>query len=334
MDKIYTKEELLDMYRNLKFGRLFTLKMHETVYKGLIRSSFHTPYGQEAIGVGVVSAMRKTDWLAYTHRFQTGMIMRYDPYGFIADLFGLYDGIKNGTAFDYHLADLNETGKHILFILGTLGGTIPMNTGFAWARKMQGKDDVCVVVHGDGGCSEGAAYEGWNLAALHKTPNVYVIVNNGWAMTVPLRRESAVEDISAKAAACGLPAQVADGNNILKVRRVMEQALEMARNGQPNVVEFKTLRWEAHFVGQGNDYRDDKEKIQASMEDDDCVKNFERTLLAQGVLDQAYIDQFTAESQQHLDEMVERAAQSRKSTYDEIYTMEHLYATPETGGKL
>ncbi len=114
----------------------------------------------------------------------------------------------------------------------------------------------------------------------------------------------------------------------------MEQALEMARSGQPNVVEFKTLRWEAHFVGQGNDYRDDKEKIQASMEDDDCVKNFERTLLAQGVLDQAYIDQFTAESQQHLDEMVERAAQSRKSTYDEIYTMEHLYATPETGGKL
>ncbi len=207
MDKIYTKEELLDMYRNLKFGRLFTLKMHEAVYKGLIRSSFHTPYGQEAIGVGVVSAMRKTDWLAYTHRFQTGMIMRYDPYGFIAELFGLYDGIKNGTAFDYHLADLNETGKHILFILGTLGGTIPMNTGFAWARKMQGKDDVCVVVHGDGGCSEGAAYEGWNLAALHKTPNVYVIVNNGWAMTVPLRRESAVEDISAKAAACGLPAR-------------------------------------------------------------------------------------------------------------------------------
>lgn len=334
MDKTYPKEELLELYRNLKFGRLFTLKMHEAVYKGLIRSSFHTPYGQEAIGVGVVSAMRKTDWLAYTHRFQTGMIMRYDPYGFIAELFGLHDGIKNGTAFDYHLADLSETGKHILFILGTLGGTIPMNTGFAWARKLQGKDDVCVVVHGDGGCSEGAAYEGWNLAALHKTPNVYVIVNNGWAMTVPLRRESAVEDISAKAAACGLPARVADGNNVLEVRRVMEQALEMARSGQPNVVEFKTLRWEAHFVGQGNDYRDDKEKIQESMAHDDCVKNFEQVLLAQGVLDQAYIDQFTSESQQRLDEMVERAAKSRKSTYDEIYTMEHLYATPETGGNL
>ena len=94
MDKTYSKEDLLELYRNLKFGRLFTLKMHEAVYKGLIRSSFHTPYGQEAIGVGVVSAMRKTDWLAYTHRFQTGMIMRYDPYGFIAELFGLHDGIK------------------------------------------------------------------------------------------------------------------------------------------------------------------------------------------------------------------------------------------------
>lgn len=70
------------------------------------------------------------------------------------------------------------------------------------------------------------------------------------------------------------------------------------------------------------------------MAHDDCVKNFEQVLLAQGVLDQAYIDQFTSESQQRLDEMVERAAKSRKSTYDEIYTMEHLYATPETGGNL
>ena len=80
MDKIYTKEELLDMYRNLKFGRLFTLKMHEAVYKGLIRSSFHTPYGQEAIGVGVVSAMRKTDWLAYTHFVYPRYSGRHNPH--------------------------------------------------------------------------------------------------------------------------------------------------------------------------------------------------------------------------------------------------------------
>lgn len=334
MELSYTSEELLRMYRHLKFGRIFTLKMHEAVYKGLIRSSFHTPYGQEAVGVGIVSAMRDTDYLAYTHRLQTGLIMRYDVYQFIAELFGLNDGLMHGSAFDYHLADLGETGKHIMFILGTLGGTIPMNTGFAWAKRRQGRDDVGVIVHGDGGCSEGAAYEGWNLAALYKTPNVYVIVNNQWAMTVPLRRESAVEDISAKAAACGLPAQIADGNDILAVRAAMDRALEMARNGQPNVLELKTLRWEAHFVGQGNDYRDDKERIAEAMEHDDCVKNYEKALLERGVLTQADIDAFTAETERALDEMVERAGKSRKSTYDEIYSMEHLYATPETGGEL
>ena len=114
MDQTYSKEQLLEMYYHLKNGRIFTLKMHEAVYKGLIRSSFHTPYGQEAIGVGIVSAMRKTDWLAFTHRLQTALIMRYDMTQFITELFGLRDGLKHGSAFDYHIGDYADDGVHVL----------------------------------------------------------------------------------------------------------------------------------------------------------------------------------------------------------------------------
>ena len=334
MDQTYSKEQLLEMYYHLKNGRIFTLKMHEAVYKGLIRSSFHTPYGQEAIGVGIVSTMRKTDWLAFTHRLQTALIMRYDMTQFITELFGLRDGLKHGSAFDYHIGDYADDGVHVLSILGTLGGSVPMNTGFAWARRLQGNDDVSVIVHGDGGCSEGTVYEGWNLAALYKTPTVFVIENNRWAMTVPLERESANPVISEKAAACGLSTQVVDGNDILAVRKAMDIAIEKARRGEPNVVEMNTLRWEAHFVGQGNDYRDDKELIARYMEQDDCVKRYEEYLLKLGYIDQAYIDQLTAELEAKLDAAVEQASKSERPHFDDIYRKEYIYANPETGGDL
>ena len=334
MEYNYDKDTLLHMYRHLKNGRIFTEKMHEAVYKGMIRSSFHTPHGQEAIGVGIVSAMRKTDWLGYTHRLQTGLIMRYDVQAFIAELYGLRDGLKHGSAFDYHLADLSEDGDHILFILGTLGGTYPMNTGFAYARKQQGKDEVCVIVQGDGACSEGTIYEGWNLAALYKVPAVYVIENNEWAMTVPLDRQSTVPNISDKAAACGLPVQVIDGNNILEVRAAMDKAIEQARRGEPNVVEMKTLRWDAHFVGQGNDYRHDKEKIADYQENNDCVKRFEQYLIEKGHIDQSYIDALAKELSDKIDEAMEQAAQSEKPHFDDIYRKEYIYANPTTGGDM
>lgn len=334
MEHTYSKEQLLEMYRHLKNGRIFTLKMHEAVYKGLIRSSFHTPYGQEALGVGVVSAMRKTDWLAFTHRLQTALIMRYDLTEFITELFGLRGGLKHGSAFDYHIADYSEDGLRILSILGTLGGSIPFNSGFAWARRLQGSDDVAVIVHGDGGCSEGAAYEGWNLAALYKTPTVFVIENNRWAMTVPLERESANPVIAEKAAACGLSYQVIDGNDILAVRSAMDDAIEKARRGEPNVVEMNTLRWEAHFVGQGNDYRTDKEAIQKGMEEDDCVKRYEAYLMEHGYINQEYIDRLSTELEATIDAAIEKAAKSEKPHFDDIYRKEYIYANPETGGDL
>lgn len=334
MEYTYSKDQLLYMYHHLKNGRIFTLKMHEAVFKGLIRSSFHTPYGQEAIGVGIVSAMRKTDWLGFTHRLQTGLIMRYDMTKFITELFGLQDGIKHGSVFDYHLVDLKPDGLHILGGPGTLGGTVPLNTGTAWALKRQGKDEVCVIVHGDGGCSEGAVYEGWNLAALYKVPAVYVIENNKWAMTVPLRRQSSISIISEKAAACGLPVQVVDGNDILAVRHAMDVAIEKARKFEPNVVEMNTLRWDAHFVGQGNDYRDDKDAIKESMENDDCVKRFEKYLMEKGYIDQAYIDKLAAELSAAVDAAVEKASKSEKPKFVDIYRKEYIYANPETGGDL
>ena len=329
----YSNEELLRMYYHLARGRIFTLKMHEAVNAGYIRSSFHTPWGQEAIAVGSACAMRKNDWLAPTHRDQCASIMRFDMYKFIAEIMAKGDGMADGTGFDYHVSDFSDD-VHMLCPLGCLGGMIPLYAGFSWALKQEGKDDVVVVFHGDGGCSEGAAYEGWNLAALYKSPIVFVIENNEWAMTVPIERQRVNPDVSDSCAALGLPIQKIDGNNILKVREAMDKALEMARNGQPNVVEMRTLRWEAHFVGQGNDYRPDIQKIQEYKEYQDCLANYEKYLLENNVCDQQYMDDLKAGFEKEITEMVEKAAKSELPKKEDIYTMDHVWATVETGGAL
>lgn len=332
MEYNYSKEQLLDMYYHLKRGRIFTLKMHECVSKGYLRSSFHTPYGQESIGVGIVSAMRKTDWLSFTHRLQTALIMRYDLYPFIAELFGTKDGIGYGSVFDYHCSDYEE--NRIMTILGTLGGVVPTNTGFAWGLKKQGKDEVAVIVHGDGGCSEGTVYEGWNLAALHKVPAVYVIENNEWAMTVPIERQTVNPTISDKAIPFGLSRQVVDGTDILAVRHAMDIAIEKARNFEPNVVEMKALRWEAHFVGQGNDYRNDKEKIEEYKKYHDPVTKYEKYLIERNLIDQAYIDNLAEAFTKEIDGYIEKASNAGKVEFEKVYAKGNIYANPETGGDL
>jgi len=335
MEYNYSNEELLKMYYNLKRGRIFTLKMHEAVYGGLIRSSFHSPYGEEHIGVAQMCAITQKDWWNGGHRLQTALIMRYDMKALIAELFGHEEGLFHGSAFDYHLSDYTDDGARKCFGLGTLGGSVAMNTGFAWALKHQKKDGIVLISHGDGGCSEGAVYEAWNLAALYKVPAVYVIVNNGWAMTVPLKRQTANPNISDKAAACGLSQQIVeDGNDILAVRHALDIGVEKARNYEPNVVEIKTLRWEAHYIGQGNDYRDDKELIEDYKKNNDPLIRYEKYLLEKGVIDQTYIDTISAEISAEVDAAFEAGKAGSRPKFDSIYKKEYVYANPETGGDL
>jgi len=337
INKSYSNEELLSMYDKLKTDRLFCLKMEQAVIDGFCRSSFHTPLGQEATSVGIVTAIKDTDWLGYTHRGQLLLIERYGLQPVITEMFGLRDGAGRGSTFDFHLGDYTEEGPRVVSMPGSLGSPIPQHTGFAWARKLQGKKgEVVIAVSGDGGCSEGTVYEGWNLAALYKPPIVYVIENNGWGMTVPLQRQSANPNIAEKAGACGLPYQIVeDGTDILAVRRAMDIAVEKARRCEPNVVEIKNLRWGPHFVGCPNEYRDDGKLIEeAKSGKGDCVKRFEEYLMAQGVIDQAYIDKKNKEIDDKVEACFAEAKKSTPPTFDDIYCKENIYATPETGGDL
>ncbi|SBW04317.1 putative Acetoin:2,6-dichlorophenolindophenol oxidoreductase subunit alpha [uncultured delta proteobacterium] len=330
----YAKDELLAMYEHLARGRIFVARMNQAVNEGLIRTSFHSAYGQEAVDVGMLCAMKKTDWYVPNHRSQAGIIMRMDPYGFMAEVFGKRDGLFKGVAYDYHMADVSGDVR-IIPNSAVLGGQAPTATGFAFALKhMKRGDEVVVATYGDGAASEGPTSEAYNLASLFKVPIVFVIINNEWAMTVPLERQTTNPNISERAIPYGLSTQIADGNDVLAVRKAMEKALELARKGLPNVIEYKTLRLTDHFIGQGGKFRQDLDKVKEYSETRDCLKRFETYLIENNVTDQTAMDALKAQIAAEYEGMVERTKESPAASFEDIFTMENIYATPETGGPI
>jgi pyruvate dehydrogenase E1 component alpha subunit len=330
----YSNETLTKMYHDLVRGRLFVERLHQAVSEGMIRTSLHSSYGQEAVDVGILSSMKPTDWFVPNHRSQAALLCRMDAYELFCEICGKADGPFKGVAYDYHIADLSD-GCRIAPNSAVLGGQAPTSLGFAFALKYRKiKGEAVVATYGDGNASEGATSEAYNLASLYKAPIVFAIINNEWAMTVPLSRQSSNPNISDRAIPCGLKTQIVDGYDILAVREAMENALALARENEPNVVEFKLLRWSDHFVGQGGAFRTDRDRVEEDKAKNDPVKKYEKYLLDNQVLDQQYFDEYKAKTKAGFDAIAKRVNECRYPTKEEIFTKEHIYATPETGGEM
>jgi pyruvate dehydrogenase E1 component alpha subunit len=259
--------------------------------------------------------------------------MRLDRYKFVAELFGRRDGQNRGAGFDFHLCDMSGPGR-IGLSIGTLGSPVPQYVGFAYALKVQKKDEIVVVIHGDGGMSEGTCYEAMNIGSLYGVPLVLVIDNNEWAMSTPLSRQSNNPNISDRGKPFNLPAQIVDGSDIIAVREAMDVAVVLARKNQMNIVEIKNKRWGPHYIGQNEAYRHDMDDIEKSMKNRDAIKIYEARLLEEGVCDDVYFEKMKKKASEEIEELIMRASKAEYPTFDDIYKKEHIYMTPETGGNL
>lgn len=326
----YSKEQLVNMYDRLVKGRAFSEKMEEAVYAGLVMGSLHLPHGQEAIQVGIMSALTDKDYISGTHRFQIGLAERIGLQPLVNEILGRTTGVNKSVAFDFHCSDMD---KKVLQCMGTLGSTYPTYTGFAWALKQDKKDSVVVIVQGDGACGEGVVYEAWNLAALFKVPVVYVIENNKWAEGSPITTHHTVENVSIKASSM-LPTQVVDGNDVVAVRDAMEEAIKKARNFEPNVVELHTYRWKGHFCGDPQEYYMDMKKIEELKKTDCPLNRFETQLLEKGIITEEYCNNIKEDAKNELDEVFEKAKKDPFPTADDIINYDWIYASPNTGGEL
>ncbi len=241
---------LLDMYRRMVTIRTFDQRAMEEFHKGNIWGSLHTYIGEEAVAVGVCSALRLDDQITSTHRGHGHTIAKGADIKFMmAELFGRSNGYCHGKGGSMHIADFSVG---MLGANGIVGAGLPIATGAGLAAQMEEGDRVAVCFFGDGASNEGAFHGSLNLASIWKLPVIYVCENNRWAVSVPSSYALSVEDVAVRAVGYNIPGVTVDGTDVLAVYETVQQAVQRARAGEgPTLVECKTYRWRIHSELRG-----------------------------------------------------------------------------------
>jgi pyruvate dehydrogenase E1 component alpha subunit len=244
-------QQLLDMYRKMVTIRAFDRRAVEEFHAGNIPGVVHAYIGEEAVAVGVCSALRRDDTIVSTHRGHGHTIAKgADLKLMMAELFGRSNGYCHGKGGSMHIADFSVG---MLGANGIVGAGMPIAVGAALAAQLDQSDRVAVAFFGDGASNEGAFHGSMNLASVWKLPAIFVCENNGWAVSVPSTYALSVQDVSTRASAYNIPGVTVDGTDVLAVHEVMREAVQRARSGHgPTLVECKTYRWRIHAEQRGN----------------------------------------------------------------------------------
>ncbi len=242
------RAECLGLYEQMVLLRHFELMAQKNYKAGRMPGFIHLYVGEEAVGVGVISTLRKTDWITSTHRGHGHALAKgLPPKKLMAELYGRATGCCGGRGGSMHLFDpsIGLFGTN-----GIVGGGIPAAVGAGIGARILGKGQVAVAFFGDGAVNHGAFHEGVNFATAQQAAVVFVCENNLYATATPFSVATRNTSVANRAAAYGLPGIEVDGNDVLAVREAARQAVERARSGQgPTLIEAKTYRVVGHHEG-------------------------------------------------------------------------------------
>jgi acetoin:2,6-dichlorophenolindophenol oxidoreductase subunit alpha len=274
-----------EMLRRMLTIRRFEERASADYIAGKIYGVVHCYIGEEAVAVGVCSALTQTDRIISTHRGHGHCIAKgADLNRMMAELYGRQAGYCKGKGGSMHIADF---GIGMLGANGIVAGGISIITGAGLAAQMEGKGGVAVSFFGDGASNAGPFHECLNIAATWKLPMVYVCENNMWAANTAAAATHALNDVASRAAGYGIPGVVVDGNDIFAVHQAANAAVDRARSGGgPSLIECKTYRWRGHTERPGQSDPRDQTQIAAWMHKDP-ITLLERRLRDQGELDDA-----------------------------------------------
>ena len=297
-----------ELLRQMILVRAFEEKLEELYQRKAMFGSTHSYRGQEAIAVGVCSALQPTDLIASYHRGTGHLIAKgADLYKLLCECMGRADGYSQGRGGKMHMGDMSFG---FLGNTGTVGATVPTATGAALAAKVRGSKEVVVSFFGDGAANQGVVHEAMNLAGLWKLPVIYVCENNQYAMTVSLEKSVAIKHLGDRAQAYGFEGKTIDGNDVEVVCQETEKAAAKGRSGGgATFLECLTYRWDGHFGGDpGTGYRS-KEEIEAWKRK--CpIKRLKDTLIQEGKLNEQEFASMTATVYAELEEVAKRAEAS------------------------
>ncbi|MEU2351011.1 pyruvate dehydrogenase (acetyl-transferring) E1 component subunit alpha [Modestobacter sp. NPDC049651] len=305
---------LADLHRRMVLGRRFDTQATALTRQGRL-AVYPSSRGQEACQVGAVTALRPQDWLFPTYRDSVAVVSRgVDP----LDVLRLFRGDWH-CGFDPH--DRRVAPQCTPLATNTLHAV-----GLAHAARLQGQDTVALVLLGDGATSEGDTSEALNCAGVWSAPVVFLVQNNGYAISVPLAKQTAAPSLAHRGVGFGVPAVLVDGNDAAAVHAVVAGAVaRAAAGGGPTLVEALTYRMEPHTnADDAARYRSAEEV--AAWADRDPVDRLERLLTARGLLDDDRRTALAAEAEQ-LAERV-RAGMSADTEPDPLELFDHVYAEP------
>ena len=302
-------EMLTDMYRRMVTIRTFDRRAVEEFHAGNIPGVVHAYIGEEAVAVGVCSALRKEDRITSTHRGHGHTIAKgADIRLMMAELFGRSNGYCKGKGGSMHIADFSVG---MLGANGIVGAGLPIATGAALAAQMEGSGGVSVCFFGDGASNEGTFHSSLNLASIWKLPAIFVCENNGWAVSVPSSYALSVEDVAVRGAGYNIPGVTVDGTDVMAVYEAAEEAVRRARAGEgPTLLECKTHRWRIHSEQRGNPEDPRPQEAKDLGPQYDPIAEFARRLSEQGIMSQSLLQQIHREVEDAVGEAIEFAKNS------------------------
>jgi len=307
-------EVLLELFRLMSLGRRFDSQATALTKQGRL-AVYPSARGQEACQVGVVAAMAERDWLFPTYRDTMSLVSRgINPVEALTLLRG-----------DWHCGYdpyLHRTAPQCTpLATNTLHGV-----GLAHAAKLAGEDTVAVVLLGDGATSEGDTHEALNIAAVWQAPVVFLVQNNGYAISVPLSKQTHAPTLAHKGVGYGMPGVLIDGNDAAMVHVAMTEAIERARaGGGPTLIEALTYRIEAHTnADDATRYRQDDEV--RSWLARDPLNRLQAYLTEAGLLDEAAVAAIGQEGEERAERL--RAAMNADPVTDPAELFRHVYTEP------
>lgn len=306
-------DTLRALYRRMVVGRRFDTQATALTKQGRL-AVYPSALGQEACEVGAVLALGDQDWLFPTYRDTMALITRdIDPVQALTLLRG--DWHCGYDPYEYRTAPQCTP----------LATNAPHAVGLADAARRKGEHLAVLALLGDGATSEGDTHEALNFAAVFGSPVVFFVQNNGWAISVPLSKQTKAPSLAHKAIGYGMPGLRVDGNDVAAVHAVLSRALADARaGGGPVLVEGVTYRMAAHTnADDAGRYRDDAEL--AAWRDRDPIDRVAKLLRAEGALD----DASAAETAEHAERFAAqlRERMSRPPHPDAAELDRHTYAT-------
>lgn len=315
------KKLLREMLYQMVLGRRFEEKCAEVYRMGKIGGFCHLYIGQEAIGVGSMMALEKTDMVITAYRDHVqAMIKGMTPESVMAELYGKATGCVGGKGGSMHMfsKELEFYGGH-----GIVGGQIGVGTGLAYAAKYKNSGQVTLCFFGEAAVNQGIFHESLNMAQLWKLPVIYICENNQYGMGTSQKRAMSIASIAKKGEAYDMANEFVDGMDVMAVRDATLRAIERARKESlPTLLEIRAYRFMGHSMSDPGNYRTRDEILK--YQERDPIVLFKDSLKEAKVLSDKDFDEIEQEAVAAVERAVKFADESPLP--DESELMTHVYA--------